>query len=228
MPAGAARRPASPANGCLLGPLLRGGAWSRSPRHRLRDRRRSRRDGLLPRRVRGAAAPDAPPRAVPERAPATRRHGRRARGGGGRASLDHDPTAARPCFQRAVALVERRGRPAGALVRGAAPRPPLPRPPRRPRPDLAAGPHAERRGPMAHGGPARTAASNLFSACSAGERPRILAGLDAEQRTAAVELLGRQGAPETAAALAFCALHGANPDTFFAWQPYLVPGRGWG
>ena len=71
--------------------------------------------------------------------------------------------------------------------------------------------------------------SNLFGAFI---RPAnghgYLAGLDAEQRRAAVELLGQHGAPETAAALAFCALHGANPDSFFAWQPYLVPGRGWG
>jgi hypothetical protein len=44
----------------------------------------------------------------------------------------------------------------------------------------------------------------------------------------AVELLRSQGAPATAAALAYCVLRNAKAEVFFAWQPFLVPALKWG
>jgi hypothetical protein len=72
-------------------------------------------------------------------------------------------------------------------------------------------------------------AANLFAAFIRAEPGQgYLASLGQDERETAVELLRAQGAPSTAAALAYCALRGALPDVFFAWQPFLVPALEWG
>lgn len=72
-------------------------------------------------------------------------------------------------------------------------------------------------------------AANLFSAIV---RPKnglgYLASLHDDERAAAVELLRAQGAPATAAALAYSVLRGAKAEVFFAWQSFLVPALEWG
>lgn len=72
-------------------------------------------------------------------------------------------------------------------------------------------------------------AANLFSAFVRPENGLgYLASLHDDERAAAVELLRAQGAPATAAALAYCVLRGAKADVFFAWQSFLVPALQWG
>jgi hypothetical protein len=51
-----------------------------------------------------------------------------------------------------------------------------------------------------------------------------LAGLSETDRAPVVDALRVSGAPALAAAMAFAVLRSARPATYFAWQPFLVPG----
>ena len=67
-------------------------------------------------------------------------------------------------------------------------------------------------------------AETLFGAFVRSARgPGYLASVDDATRVQALAALRKQGAPEVAAAIAYCVLYRANTATYFAWQPFLVP-----
>jgi hypothetical protein len=71
-------------------------------------------------------------------------------------------------------------------------------------------------------------AAELFGSFIRSEAGRgFLADLGDEERDQAVAAFRREGGASTAAAIAFAALRGAEPEERFAWQAFLVPGLAW-
>jgi hypothetical protein len=69
----------------------------------------------------------------------------------------------------------------------------------------------------------------LFGAFIKRERSTgYLGGMTEAERAAALAALVETAAPEVAAALAYAVMRDTGTDTFFEWQPFLVPGLAWG